>query len=109
MRRDGRGDVLRRADRHGVASARIPAVSLTGAQAGARVVGPHLNGVIDRLDPRRLWETLVHGTVPTVVPAKAIRAVSTARCRSEVNTAAMPSLRRRRPNSQPGEHSRSQH
>jgi aspartate kinase len=44
----------------------VPAVSLTGAQAGIRAVGNPGEGVIARIDTRRLRQTLAGGAVPVV-------------------------------------------
>ncbi|MFN2496476.1 MAG: aspartate kinase [Pseudonocardiaceae bacterium] len=44
----------------------VPAVSLTGAQAGIRSVGKSGEGVIDHIDTRRLQRILAAGEIPVV-------------------------------------------
>jgi aspartate kinase len=44
----------------------VPAISLTGAQAGIRAVGKHGSGVIADIDTRRLQRILADGEIPVV-------------------------------------------
>ncbi|WP_162908004.1 aspartate kinase [Allorhizocola rhizosphaerae] len=53
-------------------AAGVPAVSLSGAQAGIQAIGPHGAAMISDVDPDRLNRTLESGAVPVVTGFQAV-------------------------------------
>jgi aspartate kinase len=52
----------------------VPAVSLTGAQAGLATTGPHGRGTVAALHPQRVLELLAHGNVVVVAGFQGVNA-----------------------------------